>query len=87
VSEGEPKVGDPQLSAEHLSGPVALWHADRVPGEELGRWSQQSIEDTLARQRRLLGHDHPDTLRVARNLAAGLSALGKLYGAKTMRMA
>ena len=63
-------MGDPQLSVEHLSGPVALWHADRVPGEELGRWSQQSIEDTLARQRRVLGHDHPDTLRPANNLGA-----------------
>ena len=34
-------------------------------------------EDTLARRRRVLGEDHPDTLRSANNLAADLRALGE----------
>lgn len=33
-------------------------------------------EETLARRRRLLGDDHPDTLTSAGNLAAVLAALG-----------
>src|SRR3978361_1294312 len=69
---------------EHLSVPSALWHADRVPGEELGRWSQQSMEDTLTRQRDVLGYDHPDTLRLAHNLAAGLRALGEHQQARQL---
>lgn len=35
------------------------------------------MEDSLAHQRRLLGHDHPDTLRSAHNLAINLRALGQ----------
>lgn len=35
------------------------------------------MEDTLTRRRRVQGYDHPDTLRLAHNLAAGLSALGE----------
>ena len=42
------------------------------------------MEDTLIRQRRVLGHDHPDTLRVAHNLAAGLSALGEHQQARQL---
>jgi hypothetical protein len=34
-------------------------------------------EDTLARRRRILGHDHPDTHRSANNLAADLRLLGE----------
>jgi hypothetical protein len=34
-------------------------------------------EDTLARRRRILGNDHPDTLISASNLAADLYALGE----------
>ena len=34
-------------------------------------------EDTLARYRRVLGEDYPDTLRTAGNLAADLRALGE----------
>jgi hypothetical protein len=34
-------------------------------------------EDTLARRRRVLGDDHPSTLRTAHNLAADLRALDK----------
>ena len=37
-------------------------------------------EDTLARRRRVLGADHPDTLRSASNLAADLRALGEAAG-------
>ena len=33
-------------------------------------------EDTLARRRRVLGEDHPDTLISATNLAPDLSAVG-----------
>jgi hypothetical protein len=32
-------------------------------------------EDTLARRRRVLGHDHPDTTLSAQNLAADSAAL------------
>ncbi|MDT7597746.1 MAG: hypothetical protein QOJ06_3292 [Pseudonocardiales bacterium] len=42
------------------------------------------MEDTLTRQRRVLGHDHPDTLRVAHNLAAGLSAIGEHQQARQL---
>jgi len=34
-------------------------------------------QDTLDRRRRVLGHDHPDTLRSAHNLAADLRELGE----------
>ncbi len=34
-------------------------------------------QDTLARRRRVLGDDHPETQRSARNLAADLKALGE----------
>ena len=34
-------------------------------------------EDTLARRRRVLGDDHPDTVISAHNLAADLRALGE----------
>jgi hypothetical protein len=34
-------------------------------------------EDTLARQRRVLGNDHPDTLRSAHTLAADLNPHGR----------
>jgi hypothetical protein len=36
-------------------------------------------EDTLARYRRVLGDDHPHTLRSAGNLAADLRALGETH--------
>ena len=35
-------------------------------------------EDTLARRRRVLGDDHPDTLNSATSLAADLRALGEV---------
>jgi len=34
-------------------------------------------EENLARYRRVLGEDHPDTQRIARNLAEALRALGE----------
>jgi hypothetical protein len=42
------------------------------------------MEDSLAHQRRVLGYDHPDTLRVAHNLAAGLSAMGEHQQARQL---
>jgi hypothetical protein len=44
---------------------------------KLGEYQQARAldEDTLARRRRVLGHDHPDTLISANNLAADLRAL------------
>jgi hypothetical protein len=42
------------------------------------------MEDSLTHQRRVLGHDHPDTLRVAHNLAAGLSAMGEHQQARQL---
>ena len=42
-----------------------------------GRAQVQLDEDTLARRRRVLTDDHPDTLISANNLAADLRALGE----------
>jgi hypothetical protein len=44
----------------------------------MGRYTQARKlgEETLARRRRVLGEDHPDTQRSERNLAADLRALG-----------
>jgi hypothetical protein len=52
-------------------------------GNELGQYerARQLGEDTLTRYRRVLGDDHPDTLRSAHNLAtvaADLANLGRL---------
>ncbi len=41
-------------------------------------------EDTLARSRRVLGEDHPDTLTSANNLARDLSELGDYQQARTL---
>jgi hypothetical protein len=41
-------------------------------------------EDVLARRRRILGEDHPDTITAAGNLAATLWALGDYPGACTI---
>ncbi len=35
-----------------------------------------AAEDTLTRRRKVLGNDHPDTLRFVTNLALDLRALG-----------
>ncbi len=43
----------------------------------------QLDEDTLARRRRDLGKDHPDTLAAASNLAISLRAVGGHPGALT----
>jgi hypothetical protein len=42
---------------------------EHEPARQLG-------EDTLVRMRRVLGEDHPDTLRLAHNLASILTDLG-----------
>ncbi|MFD4746998.1 tetratricopeptide repeat protein, partial [Streptomyces rubiginosohelvolus] len=41
-------------------------------------------EDTLSRQRRVLGEDHPDTLGTASNLAINLSAVGLMEEARDL---
>ena len=43
----------------------------------------QRDEDTLARRRRVLGEDHPDTLAAAHGLAVSLRAAGGLPGTLT----
>jgi hypothetical protein len=48
-----------------------------------GRAQVQLYEDTLARRRRDLGEDHPDTLTAASNLAVSLRAAGGLPGTLT----
>ncbi|MFE5685086.1 tetratricopeptide repeat protein [Streptomyces sp. NPDC056512] len=40
--------------------------------------------DTLARRRRVLGEDHPDTLTSAGNLANRLAALGETEQSRTL---
>jgi len=42
-----------------------------------GSGGRELDEDTLARRRRVLGEDHPDTLLSANNLAADLRALSE----------
>ena len=46
--------------------------------------SRDLNHDTLARRRRVLGHDHPDTLNSAHNLATGLRALGEVQAARDL---
>ena len=45
----------------------------------IGRYAEarELAQDTLDRDRRILGEDHPYTLRSAGNLAADLRALGE----------
>ena len=49
-----------------------------------GRAQVQLDEDTLARRRRDLGEDHPDTLTAASNLAAALFELGEYQAAREL---
>jgi hypothetical protein len=58
-----------------------LWAANSI-GEALRMQGQyvearRIDEDSLARERRVSGEDHPYTLTLARNLAAGLTNLGE----------
>jgi hypothetical protein len=57
------------MSATHLAATL----------RELGQYeaARQLGEDTLTRQCRVLGADHPDTLRSAHSLAAGLADMGE----------
>ena len=49
-----------------------------------GRAQVQLDEDTLARRRRDLGEDHPDTLTAASNLAVSLRAAGEYQAAREL---
>ena len=49
-----------------------------------GRAQVQLDEDTLARRRRDLGEDHPDTLASADNLAVSLRAAGEYQAAREL---
>jgi hypothetical protein len=49
-----------------------------------GRAQVQLDEDTLARRRRVLGEDHPDTLASASNLAVSLRAAGEYQAAREL---
>jgi len=49
-----------------------------------GRAQVQLDEDTLARRRRDLGEDHPDTLAAASNLAVSLRAAGEYRAAREL---
>src|SRR5438445_3679611 len=49
-----------------------------------GRAQVQLDEDTLARRRRDLGEDHPDTLTAASGLAVSLRAAGEYQAAREL---
>ena len=61
------------------SNELASAHNLAADLREPGRYQQAGAldEDTLARRRRVLGDNHPDTLTSADNLAADLRELGK----------
>ena len=44
----------------------------------------QLDEDTLARRRRVLGEDHPDTLAAAFQLVGALTGLGEYHAAREL---
>ncbi len=54
---------------------MSLAHDLRVLGDVQA--ARDLDHDTLDRRRRVLGHDHPDTLNSAANLATDLRALGE----------
>ena len=72
--------GPPGGNVRVATAPGA-WHA-RAAGRQCGMASDDSRaqvqldQDTLARRRRDLGEDHPDTLASADNLASSLRAAG-----------
>ena len=49
-----------------------------------GRAQVQLDEDTLARRRRVLGEDHPDTLTAAFQLVGALTGLGEYHAAREL---
>jgi Tetratricopeptide repeat len=59
--------------------PNTLWTANNLASDlrVLGEYEAARVldEDVLARSRRKLGEDHPETLRSAHNLALDLEAL------------
>jgi Tetratricopeptide repeat len=54
------------------------------PGYEQNFWNAALDEDTLARRRRDLGEDHPDTLAAANGLAVSLRAAGEYQAAREL---
>ena len=75
-------MGDGQPEAHATPAGVAQALGRLDPGAHLralGEYQQARAldEDTLARRRRVLGDDHPDTLTSANNVAADLRALGE----------
>jgi len=52
----------------------------------MGRYAEARDvdQDTLDRERRVLGPDHPDTLADANNLAIDLRALGEVQAARDL---
>jgi hypothetical protein len=72
---------EPPASGAGRRLPLYLISAN-VLATVLREWGQyegarQLAEDTLTRQRRVLGDNHPDTLRSARNLAIALANLSE----------
>ena len=68
----------PTRSAPPTTSPVDL----RALGDTQA--ARELDEDTLARSRRVLGEDHPDTLNSANNLAIDLRALGEHQAAREL---
>jgi hypothetical protein len=65
-----------------LSSAGSLASDLRALGEH--RAARELDEDTLARRRRVLGQDHPDTLSSAGSLASDLRALGEHRAAREL---
>ena len=73
----------------HTRGPPRHPDLGEQPRQRLKNFGQYQAareldEDTLARRRRVLGEDHPDTLLSARNLAADLRNLGEYQAAREL---
>ncbi|MFG3098562.1 FxSxx-COOH system tetratricopeptide repeat protein [Streptomyces sp. NPDC048202] len=75
-ADAGPDDVDVLTCAEHLG------HASASLGDYPK--ARSTIEDTLARRRRVLGEDHPDTLQSANNLANTLWSLGEQAKAREM---
>ena len=60
------------------------YSATPYTGRETPRQARLAIRSVLARRRRILGQDHPDTLQSANGLANALSALGEDQAAREL---
>jgi hypothetical protein len=69
--EHQPWVGPGEGLRTASDLAVDLWYLGEYQA------ARELDKDTLARRRRVLGEDHPDTLISASNLAAYLRALGE----------